>query len=387
MIGHLKPSFCRSSIDSKENYWEFYCSLCASLRQQNQHIAYSLLLSNELTLVLSAFQDEYETLSDIKTRCPAAALLVRRFAFSNEAIDTAAQFSVVLAWIKALDSHTDRPHFLKKLIVHKLYKKVVKILPTLQPESQAIITKYAKLTQENEQDFSIIRAQSAELSRMIVREIGSKTNASTETTTLIQEVFGRAGELIAIADHLIDLEKDQEKKQYNPILLHAAQNKTPIAEEYQKLLIAFNQLKYEIAAYLPQTNPDFAIAFQQSMHHVERKINKNLPACMYTEEAQGMVGKVQMTKAGFDNPDILPAVAPCCDPQCCSSCISTCCEVAAQGCCQDTCNSCCSGDCCKGDSGKRAERKLRRQERRQARQEKRASKHKTNTEPDDETYR
>ena len=75
---------------------------------------------------------------------------------------------------KALDWHTDKPHFLKKILVNKLRKKVSKFLPSLQPESQAVIAQYVQITIANEQDFEVIRLQSALLSQMLVKEIALK---------------------------------------------------------------------------------------------------------------------------------------------------------------------------------------------------------------------
>ena len=369
MLGHLKPTFCSLSKDDKENYWEFYCAICASLRKQNHNTAYSLLLNNELTLLLAAFQDEFETLTEIETRCPATVFITKKFAFSHEAIDLAGQLSVLLGWIKALDWHTDKPHFLKKILVNKLRKKVSKFLPSLQPESQAVIAQYVQITIANEQDFEVIRLQSALLSQMLVKEIALKVEALPETTALLCTIFGKAGEIIAIADHLIDLEKDQETNQYNPIVYYSEKNQTPLAEEYTRLRMAFNLLRYEIEELLPQTNPSFAVAFRQSLRNLTSKITKNLPACMRTEEARLLVGKVQTTQAGFHQlPSVMPAGSDCCNEEsckCCVGCSAACCEVCASGCCTSFCDTCCDKGCeCGGDSSTAAERQARRNQRR-----------------------
>jgi|GEM_PF-1630254 len=401
MLGHLQPSLCGLGIDDKENYQAFYCAICASLRQQ-YGTSYSLLLNNELTLLLAAFQTDLEALEEIKTNCPAAAFVVKQHAFAHPAIEVAGKLSVVLGWIKALDWHTDKPHFLKKLLLNTLQKKVKHILPTLLPKSKETVADYAQITLENEQDFSLIRTHSATLARMLVKEVARETDAEPETITLLADIFGKAGELIAIADHLIDLDKDIAGKQYNPIAYYADQNKAPLAASYITLKVAYNHLKYSIQSLLPEANRAFAAAFQQSLHRLDSQIQKHLPACMHTEEARALIGQPQLAQASFANiPAMLPPASSCCDSQDCTICASSClacsCQVCAnsnacQGCCDNMCDGCCSGGG-KGTTSTASERKQRRTDRRKRRQEEREAKRQARkaknknkiepTEPDD----
>lgn len=371
MLGHLKPTFCKSSSDSKENYWEFYCSVCASLRK-NHDLASSLLLNNELTLILSAFQDDFENLREIKTACPAKAFLSKNYAFSHPAVDMAGHLSIVLGWVKALDWHSDKPHVAKGILVNRLFKKVKRILPTLMPTSQATIAEYARLTRENEQNFEVIRQQSCLLAQMLVQEIGTKIEASEESMTLLKDLFGKAGELIAVADHLIDLDKDQQYAQYNPILKESTTQQIPLAQAYLQLKMVYYELKHHLFGLLPQTNPSFAEAFRRSIYNLDKQIDKNLPACMHSPEAKLLVGKMQLAQGSFANlPALLPSAGSCCNEACLGACLGACCQACSQGCCDSACDSCCSFNC---ESSNSPEAQKRREARRQARELKKQEK-------------
>lgn len=377
MLGHLKPTFCKSSANNKENYWEFYCSVCASLRHKHD-LAYSLLLNNEITLILSAFQDDFENLKEIRTACPAKVFLAKNHAFAHPAIDIAAHLSVVLGWIKALDWHTDKPHIAKKILLNRLDKKVKKILPVLSSEAQTTIANYAHITRENEQDFTVIRQQSAYLAEMLVKEIGFAIGASQESIDSLVVIFGKAGELIAIADHLIDLDKDQQYQQYNPILVEADLYKIPLSQAYWQLKTAYYEIRHALFGLLPQMNQAFVEAFKQSLYRLDKQIDKNLPACMHTEEARQMVGKMQTAKGTMPQiSPLMPEASGCCDEACAGACLGACCQACAQGCCDSACDSCCSGDCCSSNSNSpeaQQRREARRQERERKKQEKEARK-------------
>ena len=119
MLGHLKPHTCSLSSASQRAYKKYYCSICSSLRKQN-NVSYTLFINNELTLVLLALQPYLSVQTTItqeaQTRCPALAFTQKNAISLHPAIDLAAQLSVLLGWIKVTDWAYDRPHFAKNLL-------------------------------------------------------------------------------------------------------------------------------------------------------------------------------------------------------------------------------------------------------------------------------
>lgn len=352
MLGHLKPILCGLSEIGKSQYWQYYCSVCASLRSENS-LAYSSLLNNELTLVLAAFQNEIEKESkSIRTACPAKAFLSKNDALTHQSIEMAGKLSVVLGWIKIIDWQTDKPRFYKKIILHKIQKKVDKILPTLSESTQKIINDYVLLTKNNETDFEMIRKQSNDLSQILVEEVAKLTQATAEYTQNIKTLFGKAGELIAVADHLIDIEADRYGKQYNPILFLAEKNKTPLAEEYIKLRIEYNRLQYDIRDILPKTNQYFGEMMYQSLANLNQQVKKFTPAFMKEPETIEVATRMNIAEGDFMSVGATSqAAADCCDSGCGDVCVSMCASIACQVCwqscwaclCQNNRN---GGGCC-----------------------------------------
>lgn len=360
MLGHLKPILCGLSETGKSQYWQYYCSVCASLRSQNS-LAYSALLNNELTLVLAAFQTEIEQEAKaIKTACPAKAFLAKNDAITHQSIEMAGKLSVVLGWIKVVDWQTDKPRFYKKIILHKIQKKVSKIIPQLTLDTQNIINQYVELTKNDESDFEIIRKQSNDLSQALVQEVAQLTKANTDYINIIKDLFGKAGEIIAVADHLIDIEADRYGKQYNPILFAAEKNNTPLAEEYIKLRMEYNRLQYAMREILPKTNQYFAEMMYQSLANLNQQVRKYTPPFMQEPQTIEVATRMNIAESDFMSVGATSQTASnCCNDGCGDVCISICasmaCQVCFQSCVDCMCRSSRNGggsSCCDSNSSR-----------------------------------
>jgi hypothetical protein len=342
MLGHLKPSFCQLSAEHKQRYWQFYCSGCRSLRKQNG-LGYSLLLNNELTLVLSAFADYYQNLTITTTACPATALLLRQKAFKHSAIDKASQLTLVLAWLKALDWQTDQPSFSKKVLLKHLARQAQKVISTLLPESQTLLAEYAQLTLDNESDLTIIRQQSNRLSQMLVLEIAQSISCEAFIKQKIAHLFGQIGELIVLADHLIDLEKDMYGKQYNPILVYATEQKVSLGESYQWLLSDYRRLVYQIQALSVEESGFCQSVLLASLQQLNARVEKARPAFLFDSPTEVWQAEMQVVQAGF--PHIPPEMFQATTDPCCDSCINAMATACVAACCQCSCRACSNALC------------------------------------------
>lgn len=279
MLGHLSPSPCQLDKETKQNYQNFYCSICASLRKQH-NLAYSAFINNELTLVLLSLKSYYQddTLIAGKTPCPSSLFTFKNAISKHQAIDTAAQLSVLLGWIKVVDWAVDNPRFYKKTIRNILSKKVKKTIPKLNPKFQKIIEEYILLTQNDSTDYEKVRQYSGLLSYHTTLEIGQKTDILQDKLENIGELFRLCGELISVADHLIDLDKDLKNNQYNPIIFEAQKQNIELFTAYQKLRLEHNRLKINILDKLNQLFKENIIQdnFRQALHQALNKIEQNI---------------------------------------------------------------------------------------------------------------
>ncbi|CAG1023286.1 hypothetical protein DOJK_02213 [Patescibacteria group bacterium] len=266
MLGHLKPHACQLSSDSKNHYQHLYCSLCFSLRQQFG-LSASFLINHELTLSLASFP---ETTGLVLQRCacPAQFFCGEKIIVCDSLIDKAAQLSVLLVWLKLMDSQIDNPALYKQGLLRLLNEKVEFILADLSPETRQFIDDYLMLVRENN-DFITTAKMSGLLAKQVFKELSQDNqHASISDITLL------LGELITVADALLDVQSDLVKQQYNPIIEATKKNQSELKTEYLLLQQDYLSLAERIKQQLnnESINPLFKELLQQSLRNLTAKI-------------------------------------------------------------------------------------------------------------------
>lgn len=375
MLGHLKPSLCSLGAANKVAYRTLYCSICASLRQQYS-LPYSLFINNEMTLVLLALQPYYQA-DTIETACPAAALTQKNPAATHPAIDTAAKLSVLLGWVKVVDWETDQPRFYKKYLRRVLQSKVDATLLQISSNFRSVIEDYLILTKANSSDETKVRHYSGLLSRQVVLEVGKRTNIGGNQLEELANLFELSGELIAIADHLIDLEEDMMQQQFNPIVFYSEEKQVTLSVAYYYFLRLCNHLKIYCLEEIERLyqwgiiETPFRVAMQQSLQSISREIHQKRPVFLADESE--IIGGLQVAQqdcgglgveacnCAVQQGEIVGAYTAqcpcgqCCDAGggCCKGC-GDCCGGCGKGCnqCSGNCNNCCGGcnNACSGCS-------------------------------------
>jgi hypothetical protein len=269
MLGHIKPRLCGLSPSTKTHYQRLYCSLCYSLRQQFGLLS-SFFISHELTLSLAALPlSIHENIQE--QRCPASLFYKHKKIISDSSIDKAAQLSVLLVWLKLLDSETDKPALYKTQLRLCLDAKIPAILHALSFTTQQFIQQYILLIRANHTDFKTTTNMSGLLALHIFEELPEK-----KTALNIAHVAGELGELITLEVALMDVQKDSQEKQFNPILLAAENNQTTIQQEYrvlkQQYSLAVNTIRRELNPVIQNEYPIFSEILQQSLQQLSRRI-------------------------------------------------------------------------------------------------------------------
>ena len=356
MLGHLKTSPCELSTQANKNYWLSYCSLCDSLRSHNK-LPYSLLLSNEMTLLLMAFEFYSIDIATTTTRCPAKLFLQTKPIHTHEVTKLAGELSIVLAWIKIIDSTTDKPSLFKKAVLRILTKKVRKIT-SLSTRLQEELQTYIALVKKNESNFDTMQHHSGMLAHHIALEIGHKTNAPLDFITYQANTFQLLGELIGLADHLIDFSNDLYQQQYNPIIDLAKINQSSFLEEYTKLFDRFCYQRNVVMLRMKEhTSPFFAETFaealQKALQKLSKKIDQAAPTFIKEKEPilrhRFIIQRADSDCGGCDCGD-----CSCCDSSCCSDFCSDFCADYCCNCSKKCWNSC---DCNCGGSEQKKEKK------------------------------
>ena len=244
MIGHIKPKVCKLPSGTRDEYMNLYCSICHSLRCQFGVLG-SLFVNSELAIILLALRDYFAPVSG-RRRCPAKGYLIKKPVSIHKVIHCAARFSFLLGWLKVSDWEADGPAFHKKLIKKLLDRKASSILASLGQRNRDVIQEYHSLTTDNCSDFMNVRRKSCLLSKTICIELGKQTSIGSDVLASLSEFFGLAGELVAVADPLIDLKNDIELGEYNPIWELSHRNISMLFHEYESCRLEYHRMEEQI---------------------------------------------------------------------------------------------------------------------------------------------
>jgi hypothetical protein len=228
--------------------------------------------------VLLALRD-YFTPGESWYRCPAKLHSTKKPVLIHEAVNHAARLSVLLGWLKLLDWETDSPALHRKAIGKSLDKKAYRILANLRKESRNLFQEYRDLIAGNSKDFLYVRRMSHLLSRAICVELGERTVINRGNLTPLSKFFGLIGELVSIADPLIDLHSDVQRGEYNPIWEAAAGNSLDVSREYERFRSEYHLIENRIVREMDSPelrdvlNTDFRTALKLGLDSLSSRIS------------------------------------------------------------------------------------------------------------------
>lgn len=335
MLGHIKPRACRLSPQSKQHYRHLYCSICYSLRTQFGLPA-SLLINHELTLSLAAFP-AYQSMETENKACPAQAFCGQKAIIRDPAIDKAAKLCVLLVWIKLVDWEADRPGYAKTQLRAYLEHKIQPILASLSPATRQFISSYLQLIRAGTPDFSSTVSMSGLLAQFLFQELGERVGVQSNLPAIVELI----GKLMTVTDALLDLDKDRQNQQYNPMIAAAHFNQTTLQQEFAQLKREHERLVQHVlrlSEALTESNPVFYELLQQSMRSVTANIERENRALFSVPHDEGQQNRRRNQgrnrEKGF------------CRENCEDSVCDGCCEVCENGCSDGCCCDCGGCDCC-----------------------------------------
>jgi hypothetical protein len=235
MLGHLRPPLCRLPPLARNRYRLIYCSLCAALRRRFG-LAASLLVNHELALTVMALCPEATPDwpgAPGTARCPARLLTARKPVWRHELFERAAEYCLLLAWLKAVDGVADQPAWHRRLARAWLGRRFACIAPGLAPETRDLVAAYGALAARPDAPFAEVEALSARLAAHVGEKLGRVTPSLHWADYL--PLFAQVGGLIPRADHLLDFRRDRASGQYNPLLAAGV----PPEQAYREAWIAY----------------------------------------------------------------------------------------------------------------------------------------------------
>ena len=233
MFGYVRPSVDRLTGEEQERFTAAYCGLCHTL-QRRYGLAARMILNYDLAF-LAILLDEGGTCCSCQRRCMVHPIKKRPCGQPTAALDTAADYSVILTWWQLRDGVADHGFWggLKyrfvSLFLRKAYRKARAAQPAFDENTRQQLEELSAL--EKECCASIDRPADT-FARLLAG--ASDGIAHPVRRRVLQQLFYHLGRWIYLTDAADDLQKDLKCGSYNPLALRFSLEAGKLTQDSQQ---------------------------------------------------------------------------------------------------------------------------------------------------------
>ena len=235
MFGFIRPVKPELRVKEADRFQQVYCGLCHAIRARYGRF-YTLFLSYDMTffaLVMGC--GEEQTAPPCRKRCDAHPVTRRACAAPDEALELAADVSVLLTYHKFRDSLADEkgPKRALAWLLCRLGRRGYERARARLPEAdREMVQSLADLQQlEREKCDSMDRA--ADASARLTAAAVPHTGDARER--VLRQMFYHVGRWIYLLDAAQDVAEDLEQDNYNPVALRYGLRTPDLTEIRQPL--------------------------------------------------------------------------------------------------------------------------------------------------------
>ncbi len=217
MFGYIRPLQDELKVRDLRHWREDYCGLCRCLGRRHGFSS-RFLLSYDLTFLYGLMTMNQVPHQAEKCWCPARIVCKKWCRPQNEAMEFAADITVLLSWWKIRDEWNDG-NFLHRLgagALLLLYRRAYRKAAKAQPEQDALIREQLRRLTELEMQKSDSIDQTADAFAQILKGCASWWQNPTERRVAEQLLY-HIGRYIYLVDALDDLKEDCRTNAYNPL--------------------------------------------------------------------------------------------------------------------------------------------------------------------------
>lgn len=215
MFGYVRPFRPELKCRDFDLYRATYCGLCRCLRRRYGWIA-SMLLNFDFTFLALLLWEPEERFIPCRGRCCANPLRKLSMCPDSEALDLAADESVILAWWKLRDGVQDEnlfrglPARALSMVLRPAYRKAARRRPEFDHTVRGCLAELSRL--EREECSSLDRTADA-----FARLLQSAAPQAGARGRVLSQLLYHLGRWIYLADAQDDLEEDKLAGRYNPV--------------------------------------------------------------------------------------------------------------------------------------------------------------------------
>ncbi|MDO4269610.1 MAG: DUF5685 family protein [Eubacteriales bacterium] len=218
MFGFIRPVKPELRVREADRFQQVYCGLCHAIRARYGRF-YTLFLSYDMTFfALVAGCGQADTPPPCAKRCDAHPLVKRPCAQRDEALELAADVSVLLTYHKFRDSVADDTGA-KRLLAKALcrmgrrgYEKARARLPEADGEMVAALDDLQALERQSCDSLDRPADASARLTAAVVPKTGDARER------VLRQMFYHIGRWLYLLDAAADVAEDLEHENYNPVV-------------------------------------------------------------------------------------------------------------------------------------------------------------------------
>ncbi|MGI6180469.1 MAG: DUF5685 family protein [Agathobaculum sp.] len=218
MFGFIRPVKPELRVKEADRFQQVYCGLCHAIRARYGRF-YTLFLSYDMTFfALVAGCGRQDTPPPCKKRCDAHPLTRRECAQTEEALELAADVSVLLTYHKFRDSVQDEKG-VKRLLARlacragrRGYERARARQPEADAEMVAALDDLQALERENCDSMDRPADASARLTAAVVPRTGDSRER------VLRQMFYQIGRWLYLLDAAADVAEDMEDGNYNPVV-------------------------------------------------------------------------------------------------------------------------------------------------------------------------
>ena len=218
MFGYVHISPDKLSEEDQQLYQACYCGLCHTLGRR-YGVAARMMLNYDLVFLAMLLSDGDMPRCGTK-RCLPHPIRSRCFCENTEALEAAADVSVLLTWWQLRDGVADhglwkglKYRFLS-LFLRSAYKKAQKNRPELDEMIRRRLDRLSALEREK----CPVPDEAADAFALLLRDMASLEGEGVKRRVL-EELLYHLGRWIYLVDALDDIKDDSKTGSYNPLLL------------------------------------------------------------------------------------------------------------------------------------------------------------------------
>ena len=255
MYGYIRPDRGELRGREYELFRAEYCGLCQTLRERYGPMA-RFVVNYDLTfmaMVLSTGKPVTQPL-----RCPVHPLQKRSVVCADEALTTAADYSVILTWWKLSDTISDEKGpkaaaaLTGELAFRHAYRQAALRRPAFDANARECLAQLRRL--EVADDPSLDRAADC-FARILAA--AAEEAPDEENRRIERELFYHVGRSIYILDAVDDLQDDIRTDSYNPLRHRVRPGEDKLSgEETAALRATLNLSQRSAATALTLRSPD-----------------------------------------------------------------------------------------------------------------------------------